>query len=384
MQQLVDPRVFPKQASGDHARLIALAQASLTAPGAIRSAEIDRALVAELAQLLRSDGAALADLLAHATSADVARHLWRRLIDAWSQASSHGHDRSIAATFFALPIVIVVGKESSKLADAALQIDGIVGDIDRVGAILREHHALGGSETFALANGLIAADAIDVPRLPALLEWQANALEHGSLVDLPPAPIALRAGQEGVHLRFLCGTAFAATGIDLRSDATAAAWGMPLAHELARQLGNPGLSVLALPRPPQFPPAALQQGRWAQREIGAQLFASNAIRRLRASVGEPSAVLSAHRCASAPGGGELRLSLSSPFEPKAAEGFRCPLFNGERVGDVVTMLVDLLRDCRVIDVHVVSGVHPDYDPVTGLTLLFKPDALPEAEPTLLH
>ena len=109
-----------------------------------------------------------------------------------------------------------------------------------------------------------------------------------------------------------------------------------------------------------------------------QLFASNAIRKLRASAGEPTAVISAHRAADAAGGGELRVSLSSPFAPRAAEGFRCPLYSLDRVGDVATMLADLLADCRVTDVRIAAGVHPDRDPATGRTLLFKPDTLPGA------
>ena len=125
------------------------------------------------------------------------------------------------------------------------------------------------------------------------------------------------------------------------------------------------------------------QGRDAQREVGAQLFASNAIRGLRARVGEPAAVISAHRSVAAPGGGELRLSLSSPFDPRQAEGFRCPLFPTDRVGDVASMLFDLLRDCRVADVRMLPGVHPDRDPQTGMTLLFKPEA-DAAEHTSLH
>jgi hypothetical protein len=101
-------------------------------------------------------------------------------------------------------------------------------------------------------------------------------------------------------------------------------------------------------------------------------------------VGEPSAVISAHRCATSPGGGELRLSLSSPFDPRQAEGFRCPLFAFDRAGDVATMLVDLLRDCRVGDVRVVAGVQPDRDPGTGMVLLFKADAIPRGETVVLH
>jgi hypothetical protein len=116
----------------------------------------------------------------------------------------------------------------------------------------------------------------------------------------------------------------------------------------------------------------------------AQIFASNAIRHLRARVGEPTAVLSAHRAADAPGGGELRLSLSSPLEPRDAEGLRCPLFALDRVDDVATMLVDLLRDCRVTDLRVLRGVYPDRVAGSGLPLLFKPDTIPENGSGVVH
>jgi hypothetical protein len=162
----------------------------------------------------------------------------------------------------------------------------------------------------------------------------------------------------------------------LLADTEVGAWGVPVAKALSRELAVGGASVLALPRAPQRPLPAVRTGRAAQREVGAQIFASNAIRKMRASVGEPSAVISAHRAPDAPGGGELRLSLSSPFAPRDAEGFRCPLYSLDRVGDVATMLGDLMADCRVTDVRVAAGVHPDRDPATGLTLLFKPDTLP--------
>jgi hypothetical protein len=170
------------------------------------------------------------------------------------------------------------------------------------------------------------------------------------------------------------GTALAKAGVDLLRDTGVGKWGMPLAQMLGRELARDGASVLALPRAPQRLLPAVQQGRAVQREVGAQLFVSNAARKMRASVGEPSAVLSAHRCPEAPGGGELRLSLSSPFAPRDAEGFRCPLYLTERVGDVAAMLLGLLRDCRITDVQVRSAVHPDRDAVTGLTLLFKADS----------
>jgi hypothetical protein len=172
------------------------------------------------------------------------------------------------------------------------------------------------------------------------------------------------------------GSALAARGVELFAPADIGKWGIPFTKELSRQLASSQTSVLALALAPQRPLPALQAGRVAKREVGAQLFASNAIRKLRASVGEPTAVISAHRAPDAPGGGELRLSLSSPFAPRDAEGFRCPLHPLERVGDVASMLGKLMADCRVTDLRVVSGVHADRDPTTGLRLLFKPDALP--------
>jgi hypothetical protein len=131
------------------------------------------------------------------------------------------------------------------------------------------------------------------------------------------------------------------------------------------------VSRRAPPRARAPPLAGARAGRIAHREIALQLYAANAIRALRASVGEPSAVVSAHRTAE----GELRLSLSSPFGPREAEGFRCPLFPFERVEDVVAAIVDLMRECRVADVRVLDGVHPDRDAVTGLPLFFRADAI---------
>jgi hypothetical protein len=151
---------------------------------------------------------------------------------------------------------------------------------------------------------------------------------------------------------------------------------MPLARALAQQLAAPTISILALPRPPRRPLAAVEDGRDAQREVSAQLFASNAIRKFRASVGEPSAVISAHRTPEARGMGELRVSLSSPFETRDAEGFRCPLFATDRVGDVAAQLVRLLQDCRIADIRLLDGVHPDRVAGTTHPLLYKPETVP--------
>ena len=43
-----------------------------------------------------------------------------------------------------------------------------------------------------------------------------------------------------------------------------------------------------------------------------------------------------------------------------------------------------MRDCRVTDVQALPGVHADRDPATGLTLLFKADAMPDARQSIVH
>lgn len=386
-RMIPDPRVFPSAASAtalDRA-LYALAEACLAAPTGHEADALRMDLRAALDRALRGDGDALAATLAGAPSVAVARVLWRTLDTAWRDATREGGP-GLAVTVFAIPLVVVVGVEEAERADS---IPAVLADPAALAAILTAHGCLAGNRSVALANVLVAADAIDVGRLPELLAWQrlpegvASGPVHLART-LVPSPLACSAGAEGVHLRFLVGSAIAKPGLDLLTDETVDKWGMGMTRELERQLGGKGIPVLALPRAPLNPLRALQQGRAAQREVAAQVFASNAIRRLRERVGEPAAVLSAHRAPDAPGGGELRLSVSSPFEPREAEGFRCPLYALDRVDDVVAMFVDLLRDCRVADIRVLRGVYPDRAPGAGSPLLFKPDTMPRDDAGVVH
>ena len=381
-----DPRVFPPvESTPPEARaLYALAETSLAADSQQSADACDRELGSALAAALTRDGAELAALCSHAPSVAVTRHLWRSLDAVWRNAPSPG--RGLAVTVFALPVVIVAGVEGGGRESA---LPGVVRDPQSLAALLQEHAALRGNGNFALADVLVAADAIDVARLPDIRAWQSlpEALAPGARlrgVDLVPSPIDVPTGGETVHLRFVLGTAIAAPEVDLLTDPDVGRWGIPFAQALARDLATEGVSVLALPRAPQRVLPAVAAGRSAQREVSAQLFASNAIRRFRGTVGEPSAVISAHRAPEALGGGELRLSLSSPFDPRAAEGFRCPLYPLDRVDDVVAMLVALLRDCRVTDIRTLAGVYADRAPGCGSTLLFRPDTIPDTARVTVH
>jgi hypothetical protein len=369
---MLDPRRYPPAAAAPapFARLYALTEERLGAPTGDAAVRIDGQLGTALDALLAGEGAALARLFADVPSAAIHRHLWRLLAERERAVAA---DAGLRLTLFAIPLIIVAAADGKPIAPVTLP--GVVDDIAGKVAILREHRALAGNESFALGNALVAADALALERLPELLAARALPATETPLRALAPAPITVGSATETVHLRFLVGTALAAPTADPLQEQAVGKWGIPFAAALARDIGAPGVSVLALPRAPQGLVSALWQGRVAQREVGAQLFASNAIRRLRASVGEPQAVLSAHGPLDG-GGGEVRLSLSSPFDPREAEGFRCPLLPQDRVDDVVKMLTDLLRDCRVDSVREMPGLHADRDPGTGLTLLFKGDALP--------
>jgi hypothetical protein len=315
------------------------------------------------------DGETLADTFAHAPTFAAARHLQRLAADV---ERTYASDETVRTALFALPVVVVAALDQGH---APVTLSGVLSEPEAVVDLLRKARAFGGSETFALARALVAADALDWRALPGLLARgrladRFDATESAPL-DLPPAPLRIDAREERVHLRFLVGALLAPPQVDPLAHTTLNREGVAIARAFGDALAAPGVSLLALPRPPQRLSLAVTAGRAAQRDVSAQLFVSHAIRKLRLAYGEPTAIVSAHRAADAPGGGELRLSLSSPFAPKAAEGFRCPIAPGERVHDVAAMLEALLRDCRVSDVRVQPGVHDDVDALTGQPLFFK-------------
>ena len=361
---LSDPRAWPAARDPDAfaADMYRMAEEAMRAPTQREADAIDGAACERLASAIADgDGTRLERALGQAPSSAVARHVRRWLAGAERRLPGEG----MGTRLFALPVIVVAALDRR---DSPVTLPGVLRDAGALATILREARAFGGLEAFALAAALVPADAIDVFALPRLLAGAEN-----EPLDLPPAPIDVRERAERVHLRFLAGALLRVGAAEPFADAAIARWGMPLANALARDLRSPGVTVLTLPRPARPLVPAVQEGRAAQRDVSFQLFASNAIRKLRASYGEPTAIVSAHRTAGAPGGGELRVSLSSPFAPRAAEGFRCPLYPYEAVADVAEALHALLRDCSVTDVRFVAGVQADFDPVTGGRLFFKDD-----------
>jgi hypothetical protein len=365
---LPDPRAFPIYEGQPINPLIELALASLAAELGVIQEKRDTELRESMAQLLSTDHTAvLVDALARAPSLAVQRHITRLLAGAHVEAGRARADATLPSTVFAIPVVVVAANPT------ALKIPGALPNVAAFVALMKAHGALRGNQTFALSNALAATSAFALDKLPASLDWWAPMPDRAdNPVRVERSPMALPENQESVFLRFLIGTALAGPGVDLLTENDSGKWGIPFTQAFAQQLGGGTVSLLALARPPRSPLAALFQGRAAQREVSMQLFATNAIRKFRASVGEPEAVISAHRTAH---GGEVRLSLSNPFDEKGAEGFRAELHATDRAQDVAAAMQDLLRECNVASVTVLADVFPGMDRDTQLPMLFRADAL---------
>lgn len=373
-----DPRSFPLRggdALATYPSWQAWAEVSMSAATRAEREVAHTLLRAALVEALRARKIdAMESTLNSAQSAAHYRHLWRALGAAWRDCIAVANTQVVAQEF-AMAVVIVAA------ADIAVEVAGILSNVAQLAELLKLHGGLAGNRSFGLANVLAGVDALSLRAILCRGTWSGDFEIPTGHRDVIPSPIAVTPGQQGAHLRFLIGSALASPHSALFEEQTVGTWGMPVAQWLSRELSTGGVQLLALPRPPSDPFSALRQGRLAHREVALQLFASTAIRKLRADFGEPDAVISGHRIDS---GGELRLSLSSPFGERDAEGFRCPLYPDDRLEDVLTMIVDLLRACRVVNIRVLPQVHPDRDSQTGLPLFFRADTIGDAEAVSSH
>jgi hypothetical protein len=387
---LPDPRRFPVQpaspaAGALHAQVIARLAERASATAELADAAIDATLTAWLDP---ADGLALENAMQSSPSAAVYRHLWRRLTAVEMVAT---RTPAFAVALFAVPLVVVTGREggapnvvtfhaTATPSTAHAELPGRLAAPDALAALLREHGALGGNARFALSASLTAAEALELRELPHWLS-EARAMSSGAIaapVDVTAVPIAVTGATESVHLRFVLGCSLFGPHVDPFQTADVGRWGMSASRLVSQALAQPGVTVLAMPRAPQRLVPALAAGRAAQRDVALQLFAGNALRKLRASVGEAIGVISAHQAPDAVAGGELRLSLSSPLEARDAEGFRYPLQMHERVPDAVASIIELLRDLRVADIRTMPGVQTDRDGATGLHRFCRPEEIPAA------
>jgi len=296
--------------------------------------------------LKRGDDAEIAGALRAAPTRAAYAQLWQAVCDAANQVGSVPADADVVARIFALPLVIVTGSRRPA------NLPGVVPDIGAIAELFTQHGALGPARNFGLGNALCSLETIESVRPSEIHAWTRDP--GATRRELPPSVIAIAQPGEHLHLRFLVGAAIApaAEPSFVETASNIGMWGMPLTRALTAQLAQPDVEVLPLARPPLDLLRAGQAGRFAQLEAAFNLFASNAVRRLRSATGDPDAVISAHD------DGDIRVALSSPFDEATVEGFRWPLHPLDDLTALVDSIAGLLKECRVTNVQCSPTILP--------------------------
>ncbi len=297
--------------------------------------------------LLRGDDASIRAAVEHTAPGAQAAAL-TTAIDKAINGTGGDSDLAVLARVFVLPILFVTGGKTPA------RVEGAIPDIAAVNALLQEAGALGAIENFGLGNALGSMEAAEAVALPDLLDVVRSLDGAKASALLAPAPIDVATADEQVHLRFLAGASITPSDLPtfLERAGQVGRWGMALSQLLARQLGEPGLSLLPLPRAPQPWFAGLEAGRFAREEIALNLFATGAIRRIRSETGDPSAEITATD------DGHVRIDLVSPLDPLQRHGHVWQLGPADDLTRVELTIRDLLRDCRLEKVAVHAEIRP--------------------------
>ena len=272
---------------------------------------------------------------------------YRTLTRALDAALKAPGDAALHLRLFAIPILLVTGGSGPMI------LPGVVADVGELTKLFELHGTLGPMRNFGLSGALVSAAGLAALK-PSTIYRRSRETGQDNLppLDLPPEDIRITGTEEKVHLRFLTGvsvTSADAPGFT-ETAGNVGAWGMPFTRALAAQLGQPGLSLLPIPRPPMSPLQALEAGRYAESELGFQLFLSSNLRKFRSRVGEAEAVVAA--CADA----SIHVRLSSPFDPLLSPEYAWPLQPGDDIAGVGNGIFSLLEECRVTNVRVIPTV----------------------------
>lgn len=349
MSRLPDPRCFPACAADN--RLGLLASASHAGDQAARAELIDA-----LRRCIESGSDQdISEALRGASSHEIYRYVWD-LVCAVADRSLGGDGERLLARLFAIPVVLVTQTSAGAVLPCA------VPDIGEVTRLLEQHGAIGSSRNFGLSNALCPLEALEGLQPSRVYRWSADFTAGGVPREIEPREIDVARGREHVHLRFLIGAGIAPKTEPslLETASNIGAWGAPVTRLLARQLAQPGLVLLPVPRPPAAILMAAHVGRYAQLELAFDLFVSNTVRQMRSTVGEPTVIVSAHR--SGREDAEIRVSMSSTLDDTLLEGFRWPLHPLDELDRIVAGISGLFHECRVNDVRILPNVVIDSDP----------------------
>jgi hypothetical protein len=330
LSALPDPRRYPdaegSSLTGDAQRLVAAATGSpLTL----------EALAREVAAMLaRGEETTVRNALRQAPSADACRALYQALDLALTPGVPGREDatgNSVNLHLFAIPVLLVVG------APAAHRVSGVLPDTGSVCTLFEQSGVLGHCRNFGVSSALVALEQLEA--LPwGTLYSVANAQSWADYagLDLAPADIEIPAERETVHLRFI---ADAPAFIEAAGDI--GRWGIPLTKELGRQMSVAEVSLLAIPRAPRSIVRAMLEGWFAARELGFQLFLSNALRQARTRIGEPDVTVAAYSDQT------IRIRLTSPFDELLDQVYGWPLSPADDFEAVAGSISAMLHESRV-------------------------------------
>ncbi|HSQ05223.1 MAG TPA: hypothetical protein VLN59_14360 [Burkholderiales bacterium] len=330
-----------------------------------------------LAQLAANDGDAAALRVAVAES--VAARRDDEIAQAYAAASSRTEyvrlwnavcaaidmppaDAQVVTRVFAMPWVMVCAGR------LALTVPCVLQNMKALVDVLEKQGALGLSRNVGFSNALCSVESLEALTPGTNRAW---ATSDPGVRECPPAPIRVARGEETVHLRFLLGAAVTPVhepGIT-ETAANVALWGMQATRAMAKQLAMPGVEILPLPRPPAGIMSAAYTGRRAALETAFNLFLSNAVRSFRMKVGDPTLTVSSHE------GNEVRVTLFSPLDEGAVEGYRWPLHPLDDLDEIEAAIAGFARDCRLPAIETVPWVLPDRT-ATGAIYYPRPDAVP--------
>ena len=347
MPVLPDPRCFATSTLDPYGKLSM--QVLETTDATQRRSLLDE-LHGELQQALiagRDD--LLSKLAAEVTSPAAGRILWEAIDRAINSPSDPGGE--VAARVFVLPVIFVTG------GLAEVIVPGILPDTKAIERTLEAHGALGPARSFGInqvLSGESSLEGFSPSRLYRLLRnLEAGLLDTWS--QLVPAEIDLESAEESINLRFVAGLVItpAQAPSFLETAGDIGRWGAPLSRALIAQLGQPGLSILPLPRPPKGPLQGLHEGHRAREEVAFQAFTSRTLRRLRAETGEPHVTVAALES------GAIGVRIVSAVDDRRVETHRWELDALDDLDTIGASISSLLEDARVHDIRVLDRVVSD-------------------------
>lgn len=342
IERLPDPRAF---GAGEHTLLAPVAAVLAAAAPERRARHVQ--LSAELSA--RVEKGEEEDIRRAFAAMPDASH-FHTLFEALAQGveSPAADPQAVRLRLFAIPLVLVAA------AVRPLTIAGTLANRDAVQRLFERSGVLGPMRNFGLSGALCAREALAALSPRTILEAGTRLDAEPIESRLPGADIAVAAGREQAHLRFLLGAGIGrADAPDIAETAAhMGAWANDLSRLLGAQLAADGLQLLVLPRVPQGLMRAPYAGRRAQLEVALHLFVSNTVRRFRSMAGDPVAILSAHDDS------DLRLTLSSPFAEELVEGFRWPLAPLDDLERIACEIAELLAAVRIDDVRVLPSTLP--------------------------